>query len=938
MSVLSNVAGPGAGAGLVRPGDTPAEVPPRPRPAQTLAQATTLPMPTGADGAWLRGFLDAARTGGPAALNFLRGSGKAVVGALKNPYTLAAVAGFTAGYRYGWDNATQIRLLKVQLQQIVSDPTLSEAQKAREITTALARYLGPKPQVPATGNDGDKAAAQARVRPLAQSIQLLEQDIRKLEQLDKHPGADVGEVLAAKKTQLARLRQDLAALQPPTGDPAAPRATTPVASATTPPPERAWQPPPTSLQRPPVQAAPVRSGTPNAALRQLAATEKSQFAQELARLSDIARRNNESWVTERTSGGVEPARAALARIEQALSAPTWGNIYAHHRFADGSTPAQARDRRFEQLSVGGELVTRGDLMQRRQGLQAFIAAQPKPAAPLAPTGTAHTSAQQTVGHLDLQTGVLSSAPGASTVPVRAQWSDALPVGGQRFSAQVDPEHGNVRPPGDPNAIPVEGALVRNADGSVSLHALRPRGGPAPGGPGPDWGGKVLAALATTIFAGASIAASTVLFKHESAEQNRVGTLQPAFKDAHAAAQKTLSSIGPNSTPEELRNAREAIWRSHFEAANTTLEGARWNRLLNIPGLGGGEMFDRADLQSIRAAQADFLNNLRTQPLPTPNEREIGVGRFDTTPQLEGDALKLLHVNAVMQKVNVAAQQQVVQIAGRSVGDPAVAAFVPRPFDVKAYVAQHAAALNGKEGRHAAFIALWRHHLDQVLPALGSTRVTASEARAFNATVAQWLKSPLLNSSRLVLLPGNAAAQPVLQSAIAAAENDADSLVNAMPKAPSLADRLQQQQQQQQTPLQQQAPTPTPTPSVPLPTQPAASATPLATTGTSGSQAALEAVNTLVDQAQLAGAAAPATSLDRIRFDVGMFLPPDGPQDTQAIDAARQRATTLFNAIKAVGLQNPSLNAEFTQLLTRFNADVLIPLSTMTPATTPPRQE
>jgi hypothetical protein len=534
--------------------------------------------------------------------------------------------------------------------------------------------------------------------------------------------------------------------------------------------------------------------------------------------------------------------------------------------------------------------------------------QPAAVAPAAVT------APNSLGWMDPTNGALSSQRSAlANVPVTARWADTLPSGGQRFSMNVDANSGQPQAAGDPNpGVPVEGTMKLDASG-LTVH-LRPGGGKDPD---PNWRNKVLAALGT-VGVTAFFASGQVQFAHTAAEDRRVGTLQPDFVNAERSAQTLLNGLGPNSSEADVKAAREAVWRNYFEAANGTLQGAQWQRVLNIPGLGGGSMFSSNDMQQIRAEQERFLVGLRSQPVPSRNGGEIGLGAFNRAPVLEGDPLKTQHFNSVMQKVNTEVRQQLALVPGRTAGDAKVGAFTPRPFDVNAYVRDHGSELASDAGRKQAHVTLWRHHLNQVLPALGNSRTTAEQREAFRLEAERWLSSENLDPTQLILLPGNADAQPVLASSIAAARRDVDRLEAQMPKRPSMLDDLRRAP----SPSATTAATPNPgtatPPSAVRPT-PRVSAPPQR-----DATAILGDVNRAVADAQL-NQPPQATSFEQLRFKLEMFFNAGAPRTAAAIDDAARRANNLFLAIKAIGEANPMFNASFAQLLNALNADVLVPL-------------
>jgi hypothetical protein len=566
-----------------------------------------------------------------------------------------------------------------------------------------------------------------------------------------------------------------------------------------------------------------------------------------------------------------------------------------------------------------DAVARDMLSAAQQAQQALdrsnaLRSQPVPvtpaptAGPTTPSDAATAAAPVNVGWVDLATGRFSSQRiGPQSVLVKAQFVDALSGAGQRVTMNVE---------GEPVEVEVIEPQPESGGGGswanfYQLNVYGGDGGGSPGGGrGVDWRNAVLAALTVVL--------PTIYFAHGQAERDRVGNLQPDFSGADRQSALLLDRLGPNSTEGEAKDVREAIWRMYFDAANAKLKEARWQRVLNIPGLGGGPMFSEQDMRAMSDEQTQFLDRLRTQPLPSRFGGDLGIGLFDRTPQFAGDKpLKAHHFNSVMQKVNGAVRQQLVLMPSRTADHPGIGTFSPRPFDVNTYVRDHPQELATKEGRRQAFVALWRHHLDQVLPAVGNARLTPEQVQAFRMESERWLNSPQLDPAQLVLLPGNTDVQPVLATAVAAARRDADRLLSLVPSPPSALEQLL---------LAPEPTTPADTTDSPnplaQPSEPSVSPAPLR-----NAQAVLDDVKQAIADARLNGPPQPE-KLSEVRFTPDMFFEPGQPRTAEAIDAAYVRARDLYDAISAIGKSNRAYTASFIELLNAFNNDVLIALVAM----------
>lgn len=601
-----------------------------------------------------------------------------------------------------------------------------------------------------------------------------------------------------------------------------------------------------------------------------------------------------------------------------LRLDTWlGQAYRHA--ADGTemlpvvplpvlTPAGT-----DANAVARELLSAAQQAQQALDRSNALRSQPVPvtpaptAGPTTPSDAATAAAPVNVGWADPATGRFSSQRiGPQSVLVKAQFVDALSGAGQRVTMNVE---------GEPVEVEVLGPEPESGGGgsTKNYYQIYISGGGGGGGGGVDWRNAVLAAL--------SVVLPTILFAHGQAERDRVGNLQPDFSGADRQSALLLDRLGPNSTEGEAKDVREAIWRMYFDAANAELQEARWQRVLNIPGLGGGPMFSEQDMRAMRDEQAQFLDRLRTQPLPSRFGGDLGIGLFDRTPRFAGDEpLKAHHFNSVMQKVNGAVRQQLVLMPSRTADHPGIGTFSPRPFDVNTYVRDHPQELATEEGRRQAFVALWRHHLDQVLPAVGNARLTPEQVQAFRMESERWLNSPQLDPAQLVLLPGNTDVQPVLASAVAAARRDADRLLALVPRPPSALEQFL---------LTPEPTTPADTTDSPnpqaQPSPPSVSPAPLR-----NAQAVLDDVNQAIADARLNGPPQPE-KLSEVRFTPDMFFEPGQPgqpRTAEAIDAAYVRARDLYDAISAIGESNRAYTASFIELLSAFNNDVLIPLVAM----------
>jgi hypothetical protein len=378
---------------------------------------------------------------------------------------------------------------------------------------------------------------------------------------------------------------------------------------------------------------------------------------------------------------------------------------------------------------------------------------------------------------------------AGDVQVTAQWADTLPAGGgARMHMTVDPRTG-MPTPDKANGVPVTGTLYPTDDSNEVALFLNKTPGNMPGQKPDDpegpktpkdqlgWMKKVIAGI--TGFAGlGTFIAQGVYGQHGAEEGKRVQSTTPDFKLADANAKKILDALSPSSTKDQKETAREAIWRGYFEAANETLDELEWNRVLNVPFLGGGKMFTPQDMKLIRDSQGGFYDRLKGTPIETSAARP-------RSPRLLGDTYKMDHANHVLEQVDDAASAQVRQIASNTAPKQDDPTPPPAPFDVNSYVDLHKLNISTPRGYRDAQAAIWKHHLQPVFAALGKVHGYAAKEKEFLKFTNSWLQDSWeLDFRDLTMLPNNSLVQETLAACISPARLDLDRLNQAMPMAGS----------------------------------------------------------------------------------------------------------------------------------------------------------
>jgi hypothetical protein len=611
---------------------------------------------------------------------------------------------------------------------------------------------------------------------------------------------------------------------------------------------------------------------------------------------------------------------------------------AAERFAvDGSLPMPSLPTRI--FAIGNDATKESQTLERAYG------------------GALQSTSPKSLGYIDPATGQMLTRPAPGTLPVAAQWVRHLPkdASAKRFLLYLDRvtgkplatdsvQDGSVKPPA--NSVPVEGSisLSQGSHGKPLMTiSLQP---PGEGGPpekkpqGPNWQKRVLGILGT----GVSLAflASTVKSMHDSHEQGR--TLQPDFGTANMNTTVLLKRLGPASTESDVRAAQKEIWAYYFDAANATLKKARWAPFFNFP-KSDGSMFTNADMEKIRAAQQQFLSNLDNQPVPSRTGGDPGSQSFNNLPELDGDPLKVQHMNMVLQRSNEAALERLNQIQHRLSGpDPRITAFTPQSFDIDNYLRSNSAALQTEPGRKDAWRAVWKHHLDQVLPTLGTTRLSPQDRQAFLAAKATWLASDL-EPSNLVLLPNNPDVQSLMLVITAAAKIDLEKLQNKLQKQfsgnSSFISELRAATQNQSLPPTVPAADSNKQPVGKPPVDPEhespvtqrgeqpAAPVPVPSTGLDAVRSRLRA---LIADADLDGPP-DVDDLSALRFTPDMFFEPEQTRGTEAIQRAIRKAEALFQGIRALGNEQTNddqFRSQFVEILNHINTDIFPALAAMLP--------
>lgn len=587
-----------------------------------------------------------------------------------------------------------------------------------------------------------------------------------------------------------------------------------------------------------------------------------------------------------------------------------------------------------------------------------IPAQPAPARPATTATTPIAGAQPTmpttapaatsIGWLNPAAGTIApQRASAQDVQVQLNVVAELAGRGQRVTMNVEgePIEGEIVWP-EPIAPPGSGAgdqaQQRPIEVNITGHFYQ-----SPQDKPPNWKDKLgdaVKVVVISLLASSPFAAQGIYGQHRADEQAR--QLSTDFSAAKANAQELLAGLSANSTDDQIRHARQEIWRGYLSAATNTLANAEWNKVMNLGW--PTSIYSRKEIQDLTSDWEGWLRTQYSTTMPTEEGAQPDRYAYEQAARLGGDTNRYRHMREAFENASFFAQEQVNRIPGATKGLGEVA-----PKDIAALVAKHKPALTQSdpaqrdEARRLAYVEIYRHYLSQVPSAPGAGRASLEERELYTKQLEAWLSERGAGALNLDNFRPSLALREPFRSQLGQNKGDAVLAVerfNQLLPRLSLAERvgLPPSGKPDISPALPGPATGAPDAVPVTPQPPQRPQQPLPVTPTAPTQARLQAereraLNSLervlqqhVNEGKLFQPPSTA-SFDTLRFTPEMFFRPGQPRTAEAIEAAIANALALYRQIQSIGnaiqaTRTPSAievgQKNLVPLLNDFNSKVL----------------